>query len=105
MIGNAISTRPLAITIAASPIVITTAALPNAALGSGYLQTLAASGGSPPYRWSIAAGNLPAGLALDPSGRISGIAVGATSSFTVQAADSAGASASSCAAWAAASGV
>lgn len=44
---------------------IATASFPNATLGVPYLQVLRASGGQPPYRWSIIGGDLPPGLILD----------------------------------------
>jgi hypothetical protein len=55
------------------PVSITTASFPNATLGVPYLQVLRAAGGQPPYRWAIAAGDLPPGLILDAVlGRIQG---------------------------------
>ena len=41
---------------------ISTTALPNGTLGVAYLATLAASGGTTPYTWSLASGALPSGL-------------------------------------------
>jgi hypothetical protein len=82
-------TQLLTIRIAA-PLVITTAALPGAKYGTAYSQTLAASGGIFPLKWSLAAGSgpLPAGLTLSAAGVLSGtpLAVG-TFAFTVQVAD------------------
>ena len=46
---------------------ITTASLPNGKLGNPYSKTLAATGGTTPYAWSIASGALPDGLSLIPS--------------------------------------
>jgi hypothetical protein len=72
---------------------ITTGSLPGGATGGLYSQQLSASGGAPPYTWSIAAGNLPPGLSLNgASGLISGAAttVG-TFNFTIRVSDSAGA--------------
>ncbi|HLI63998.1 MAG TPA: putative Ig domain-containing protein, partial [Terriglobales bacterium] len=37
-----------------------------------YQQSLQASGGKPPYTWSISAGSLPPGLSLSAAGVISG---------------------------------
>jgi YD repeat-containing protein len=51
---------------------ITTASLPPAIVGSSYRQALRATGGRSPYRWSLASGELPAGLALTPAGIIEG---------------------------------
>jgi cytochrome bd-type quinol oxidase subunit 2 len=46
------------------PLTITTISLPNGDVGIAYSQTIAASGGSGTYTWSISAGSLPAGLSL-----------------------------------------
>ena len=64
----------LAIKSAASaPLSITTTSLSNGAVGVAYNQTLAASGGTAPYNWSITSGSLPAGLLLNATtGLISG---------------------------------
>jgi large repetitive protein len=52
---------------------------------------LAASGGIPPYTWSVSDRWLPPGLSLSPSGVISGSpALAGTFEFTLRAADSAG---------------
>jgi uncharacterized protein (TIGR03437 family) len=76
------------------PTITSTSPLAGGAVGIGYSQTLAATGGSPPYTWSVAGGSLPAGLTLSSSGTISGTptAVG-TSNFTARVVDSASASA------------
>jgi large repetitive protein len=47
---------------AASSITITTASLPNGIVGNAYSASVTASGGCTPYKWSIAAGALPAGV-------------------------------------------
>lgn len=55
------------------PVVITPATLPVGIIGQQYDQRLSASGGTPPYTWSIL-GTLPAGLHLNPlTGVIRGI--------------------------------
>jgi len=51
---------------------ITTASLPAATSGAAYSDTLQASGGKSPYKWSISSGMLPSGLTLLSSGSISG---------------------------------
>ena len=79
------------LTVQAAPLAITTASLPGGTLGAAYSATLAGSGGTPPYSWSLVSGSLPSGLTLDSStGLISGTptTIG-TSSFTVQASDAA----------------
>ena len=57
-----------------------------------YSQTVAATGGTAPYAWSITVGALPAGLTLNGStGAITGTPTTAgTANFTLQAQDSAG---------------
>jgi sugar lactone lactonase YvrE len=69
--------------------ITTTAPLPNGTQNIAYNQTLAASGGSGTYTFSITSGSLPAGLSMNSSGKISGtITAGAGYYyFTVTAAD------------------
>ena len=81
-----------------SPVVtapsITTATLANGTVGTIYSQTLAASGGTAPYTWTVSAGSLPAGLTLNTNGVISGTPTTSNaSSFTVKVTDSASATA------------
>ena len=75
--------------VVAGPLSITTGSLPNGAQNVAYSATLAASGGTPPYVWSVMSGSLPTGLSLAAStGGISGAPSGAgTSNFTVQVKD------------------
>ena len=47
-------------TAAAPPPSVTTTSLPSAAVGVVYSATLAATGGTTPYTWSISSGSLPA---------------------------------------------
>ncbi len=72
------------------------ATLPGGTVGMAYSQTMSASGGNGTYTFSVSAGTLPAGLSLNPAtGLISGMPTNAaTSSFTVTATDSAGATTS-----------
>ena len=80
----------------ACPVSVTTASLPDATLGTRYsVPVLAVSGGIPPYTWSVSDRWLPPpGLSSSPAGVISGSPVLAGAfGFTVQAADSAGATA------------
>ena len=52
---------------------ILTSSLPSGLTNTSYSQTLKASGGVPPYTWSIHSGSLPQGLSLSSStGKISG---------------------------------
>ena len=72
-----------------SPLSVSTVSLPNGTQSVAYNQSLAATGGTTPYHWSLAAGTLPTGLTLSTGGQISGTpsAVG-TSNFTVRVTDS-----------------
>jgi subtilisin family serine protease len=75
--------------VVALPLKVTTTSLPAGTQLSTYSAPLAASGGTPPYTWSISSGALPSGLALNSgSGVISGTSnVAGTSNITVQAKD------------------
>jgi|GEM_PF-752049 len=73
-----------------TPVINTGGSLPAATVGSGYTQTLQASGGQPAYKWALVASKLPAGLKLSSTGIISGKPTKATPvpvSFTVKVAD------------------
>jgi hypothetical protein len=84
----------LTISAATAPLVVDTVSLPAAMVGAAYSHTLSASGGAPPYAWSVAAGSLPAGLALSATGVISGTPSSAGDfPFTVRVTDSRSASA------------
>ncbi len=62
------------------------ATLLNGAPGAPYNQSLTASGGSEPYRFSLSTGSLPPGLTLSQGGQISGTPVAAgTYNFTITA--------------------
>lgn len=72
-------------------VTVTSSALPAAAVGVSYARALAATGGTPPYRWSLLGGTLPAGLQFDATtGLVKGTPTTSTSSsLTVQVTDSA----------------
>jgi hypothetical protein len=82
------ATKPFTLTVVA-PLTVTTASFTNGTQNVAYSATLAATGGTLPYTWSITSGSLPTGLTLTAStGAISGTPSGTgTSSFTVQVAD------------------
>src|SRR5450759_1933321 len=81
------TTKALSISIS-SPLSITTASLPNGLATTAYSQTLAASGGTPGYTWSVTTGTIPTGLTLNSSGNIFGTpTTTGTFNFTVKATD------------------
>ena len=73
-------------------ITLNPATLPNGTVGETFNQTLNASGGGEPYTFTVTAGTLPNGLALNStSGLISGVpASSGTSNFTIMATDANG---------------
>ena len=83
------SLQSLSISIVA-PVVMGGGALPAGTVGSAYSSTVQATGGTPPYIYTITSGALPAGLVLLSSGIISGTPTTAgIANFSIQAADSA----------------
>ena len=91
---NFTASKAFSLTIS-SPLQITSpSVLPPGSPGEAYSQTLTATGGTPPYSWSVALGSLPAELSLNPStGIIAGTAgASGTFTFTVQVTSSIGSS-------------
>ncbi len=91
--GGLSATTTLNLTIAIpGPLSISSAALPGGTAGVPYSQALDATGGLPPYTWSlITAGTLPQGLSLSPSGIVSGTtATPGSFMFGVRVTDTAG---------------
>src|SRR5207237_3613174 len=78
--------------ITSSPPVITLSPLQNGNTGVAYNQTITASGGFPPYTFSVLSGALPAGLTLNSAtGAITGTpTTSGTASFAIQVTDFAG---------------
>ncbi len=71
---------------------VLTQSLPSAMVSQAWVATLQAGGGASPYQWSVAAGSLPPGIALDPlTGTLWGsVSTAGTFAFTAQVTDSAG---------------
>ncbi len=87
--ANNIGFAEITFTVNYTPLAVDTTSLGWGVTGVAYSRGLAASGGVPPYTWSITDGALPAGLNLDLSiGAISGTPTAAGSStLTVQVQD------------------
>ena len=87
------NTTMLALTIAPPPLVVTTTSLPCGQVGTKYSMDLQASGGTPPYTWTVTSGNLTAyGLSLVSAAGVTAIsgtptAPAAAVPFTFQATD------------------
>jgi hypothetical protein len=78
-LGVILNVPPLSIT--------TTTPLTPGTVGVNYSQTLTATGGSPPYTWSIASGALPAGLTLTGNVISGKPTTSGTSNFTLSVTD------------------
>ena len=78
------------ITVQIPPLLITPQSLPAGTVNIPYSATFTATGGTPPYSWSISSGSLPAGIALNSgTGVISGTsALAGTYNFTIRVVDS-----------------
>src|SRR6516165_8413155 len=81
--GCSVSSQP--------PVPLQVASATNLSSGTtnrAYIANLSASGGVPPYTWSVSSGNLPPGLVLSPAGSLSGTPTSAGAfSFTAQVTD------------------
>jgi Putative Ig domain/Cohesin domain len=93
--GNSLAVTLVNGQVINTPPSIATSTLPAWTVGVVYSQTLAATGGTAPYTWTIASGTLPAGLSLSSNGVISGTptTAGGPISVAIQVTDSTGATA------------
>lgn len=83
-------TGTAAVSISAGP-GVATSALPNARRNTGYDLTLQASGGAPPFTWSLLSGVLPPGMDLTSQGRLQGTPTQEGSfNLTIRVVDSSG---------------
>jgi len=69
--GNATENATLTVN-AITPLSVSTNSLPSGQVGVAYGTTLVATGGTPPYSWSLTSGTLPSGLSLASTGAITG---------------------------------
>jgi O-glycosyl hydrolase len=78
------------LTVQPPPLSITTGSLAGGTVGTSYSATLAGTGGTTPYSWSVSSGALPAGLNLNAgTGAITGTPTASgTATFTAQLLDS-----------------
>ena len=82
------ATKDFDLNITTAPVITTPAQLATGLVGTAYSVSLAASGGTTPYTWSLSTGTLPAGLSLSSTGVISGTPTApGTSNFVVQVQD------------------
>jgi hypothetical protein len=86
------ATTLMSIVVAPPVLKVTTSSLAGATVNVAYSSTLAATGGTTPYSWSIVSGQLPAGLTLSGStGTIAGTpTLSGTFPISVQVNDTAG---------------
>jgi plastocyanin len=76
-------------TITVAKFAVGTSTLPPGTVGHAYSVNLTTLGGTSPYRWTLTAGRLPAGLKLGPLGKVSGTPTkSGTTTFTVKVTDS-----------------
>ena len=74
-----------------APSITTASPLPSGTIGVAYSQTLAATGGTRPYAWTLFAGTMPGGVTLNGTGVISGTPTNyGTFNFAVQVSDGGG---------------
>jgi uncharacterized protein (TIGR03437 family) len=79
--GNS-ATGTLTLTVNPAPPLLLSGSLPGGTLNVAYSASLTASGGAPPYSFSLAGGVLPDGLRLSVGGIVSGLPA-ATGTFSV----------------------
>jgi matrixin/putative Ig domain-containing protein len=74
---------------AGGPVSIATLSMNDGFVGRSYSMSLTATGGTPPYRWSLIGGTLPSGLRLSTNGTIDGLPnFAGSSTFATQVIDS-----------------
>jgi hypothetical protein len=81
----------VAVTLLVSPAILAIATKnpAPATANAAYASSLAASGGTPPYAWTLKTGTLPVGVTLASNGALSGTPpAGGSATFTVEVTDS-----------------
>ncbi len=90
-VSDSSESTTVTITIPAA-VAVSTVMLPPDTVGAAYSQLLGATGGIPPYTWSLASGTLPSCLTLTTAGTISGTptasCVGTVTGLVFKATDS-----------------
>jgi hypothetical protein len=86
---GAVDTKALSIAVlTGAQVLVITPSLPVGYVGIPYANAVTATGGTPPYTWTVASGALPGGLTLSPTGTIVGTpAVKGSFAFIVRATD------------------
>jgi len=83
------ATKQFTLNVTQTLVITTAPTLPGGAVGTQYLQSLSAVGGTQPYTFTVVSGLLPNGVNLSPGGVISGTpASSGTFNFTIQVRDS-----------------
>ncbi|MCG3149754.1 MAG: hypothetical protein PCFJNLEI_03219 [Verrucomicrobiae bacterium] len=86
--NNCAGLQAYSVSVSCPNITLTPATLPALVTGQVFSQPITATNGAPPYAFSIAAGALPPGLNLTPTGTLTGTpTVVGNYAFTVQALD------------------
>jgi putative Ig domain-containing protein len=97
LIADATESAKASVTVSpqnAQGLQITTASLPEGQQGGLYSAAFTATGGTPPYSWSISAGTPPPGATMNASGDLTGTPTGnGTFNFTATVTDAANATA------------
>jgi hypothetical protein len=89
--GTGTGSQAYSVTISA-PLDVAQSSLPGGTAGTGYSQTLTATGGTGSKTWSVSLGSLPPGLTMSSGGVVSGTPTAAgTFGFTAQVTDGVGA--------------